>query len=124
MTNKSPKTGTNREESSSPLTPPRASEFESCFSFEEFWRLFPAREGENPKKLAQLEFDKALKRGVDPAAIICGAANYANWVDRHLRRADRRFVPQAARWLREERWNDYQEIPRAPPRRLGMGLFE
>ena len=125
VTNESPKPGTNREESESPpLTPPRASEFESVFSFEEFWRLFPAREGENPKKLAQLEFDKALKRGGDPAAIIYGAANYADWVDRHLRRADRRFIPQAARWLREDRWNDYQEIPRAPPRRLGMGLFE
>jgi hypothetical protein len=125
VTNEAPKPGTNQEGSESPpLTPPRGSEHESVFSFEEFWRVFPPRDGENPKQPAQLEFDKALKRGADPVAIVHGAANYAHWVDKHVRRTDRRYIPQAARWLREDRWNDYQEIPRVPPRRLGMGLFE
>jgi hypothetical protein len=124
VTDESPKPGTNQEGSElPPLTPPRGNERESVFSFEDFWRAFPARDGENPKQPAQIEFDKALKRGADPAAIIDGAANYAHWVDKHMRCSDRRFIPQAARWLRERRWNDFQEIPRAPPRRLGMGLF-
>jgi biotin operon repressor len=93
-------------------------------AFETFWRVFPARDGENPKQPAQIEFDKALKRGADPSAIIHGAANYAHWVEKHMRGTERRFIPQAARWLRDNRWNDFQEILQAPPRRLGMGLFE
>jgi hypothetical protein len=101
----------------------RAGEPKANTDFERFWRVYPSRSPHpNPKKPAQLKFETAVGRGVDPADIIRGAQNYAAYVAANVR--DRRHIAQAQTWLSQERWNDHQEIPRTPPRRLGMGLFE
>ena len=40
--------------------------------FEEFWGVYPKRNGTNSQKQAREKFKKLLKRGVDPAEIIAG----------------------------------------------------
>jgi Helix-turn-helix domain len=90
--------------------------------FMEFRRSYPSRAPHpDPEAPACREFEAALKRGVDPAAIIRGAENYARYVAEHVREA--RFVAKAETWLREDRWNDHQEMAPPPRRRLGMGMF-
>jgi hypothetical protein len=65
--------------------------------FEKFWTGYPSRAPHpNPKQPARTKFKAALKRGVDPDAIIRGAENYAFYVDEHV--ADRQRVAQAKTW--------------------------
>jgi hypothetical protein len=84
--------------------------------FDEFWRLYRHRPGD-PKKPARDAFAAALRAGADPAAILRGAANYA----RSVAQEERRFIIAAARWLREECWQEWQE-PLLEKERL-PGLF-
>lgn len=72
--------------------------------FEEFWRVYPKRSGANPKKPARKLFERAVKSGTDPAAIIAGARNCAV---RDSAKVGTEFIPQAVKWLRDERWCDY-----------------
>lgn len=74
--------------------------------FERFWSIYPKREGSNPKKPALQRF-KAVCRNVDPVVIIAGATAFAN--DYNKRKIDPRFIPMACRWLREYRWEEYQD---------------
>jgi uncharacterized protein YdaU (DUF1376 family) len=75
--------------------------------FEIFWRAYPRRDGPNPRKPAFQKFAAAIKRGVDPVAIILGAKNYASEVERQGK-AGTQFVAQASTWLNQERWADHQ----------------
>lgn len=70
--------------------------------FEAFWRAYPKRDGDNPKKPARLKFDAAIRRGEDPAAIVAGAEALA----RARAGQDPKFTPQAVTWLNQERWKD------------------
>ena len=76
--------------------------------FETFWRAYPSRAPHpNPKKPARDKFERAVKRGVDPAVIIGGAGIYAETVRReHI---DPRYVAQATTWLNQERWTDQRQ---------------
>jgi len=72
--------------------------------FEEFWKAYPKRQGANPKSPALKVFRGFVKSGVDPQAIVAGA--------RHCAAADSKkigteFIPQAVKWLRDRRWEDY-----------------
>ena len=80
---------------------PAARESESADDlFEEFWRAFPKREGDNPEAPARAAWRKAIGSGANPAEIIAGARAYAAaTADR-----ERKFIASAGRWLSEERW--------------------
>ena len=79
--------------------------------FESFWRVYPGRKPHsNPKKTARQKFELALKRGVPAADIIRGAGHYATHVERD--HVEPKFTAQAATWISQERWTEYQEPPR------------
>ena len=72
--------------------------------FEDFWKAYPRRQGANPKAPARKLYAEALKAGVDPAAIAAGAQRCA---EQDRDKIGTPFIPQAATWLREKRWEDY-----------------
>lgn len=69
--------------------------------FSEFWLVYPRREGSNPKKPAQVIFQRLVAKGCDPDAIIEAAKTLAA---EHP--APTRYVPQAQTWLNQERFAD------------------
>jgi hypothetical protein len=86
--------------------------------FDTFWQIYPHRgRFSDPKKPARLKFEAAIKRGVDPAAIIAGAERYRAHVEQEG--IEPRFVAQAATWLHQERWAQLHE-PEAPRLKVGM----
>jgi Helix-turn-helix domain len=119
----SPKPGRTRKEASYVVHRSAMNPVDESDSLGEvFWRAYPSRAPHpNPKKPALLKFEAAVKRGVDPTAIIRGVENYARYVERHV--TDPQRVAQAVTWLGQERWNDHQEVAQAPRRRLGAGLL-
>lgn len=72
--------------------------------FETFWQAYPKRDGANPKAPALKKFTAAVKSGVDPAAIVAGAASYAN---AEQNRVGTPYIAQAVTWLSQHRWEDY-----------------
>jgi hypothetical protein len=86
--------------------------------FERFWRAYPHRgDFSDPKKPARAKFEAAIKRGVDPAAIIAGAERYRAHVEQ--RGIEGRYVAQAQTWLNQARWTEVHQ-PEAPRLRVGM----
>lgn len=72
--------------------------------FEKFWQSYPRRLGANPKAPAAKVFDTFIRSGVPASEIIAGAVR-CSLVD-----ADKigtQFIPQAVKWLRDRRWEDY-----------------
>lgn len=81
---------------------------DDAVSFDKFWDEYPPRRTHsNPKKPARAKFDAAVRNGVDPAAIIRGAKNYARYVQREG--TDARYTAQAMTWLNQDRWEQYQQ---------------
>ncbi len=72
--------------------------------FEEFWKVYPKRHGANPKHAAAKLFSQAVKGGADPRAIIEGARRCAI---ADAGKVGTEFIPQAVKWLRDKRWEDY-----------------
>jgi hypothetical protein len=70
----------------------------SDFDFNEFWDLFPRKQGRGKAKEA---FMKAVK-DVGLEAVMAGVRRYA--ADPNL--PDPQFVPLPATWLNQERWDD------------------
>jgi hypothetical protein len=70
--------------------------------FEEFWSVYPQRDGDNPEAPARDAWRKAVAAGADPQAVISAARAYAAAKAGH----ERRYVASAARWLGEARWKD------------------
>jgi hypothetical protein len=83
--------------------------------FEEFWKVYPKREGPNPRKPAFLAFERALRRGVSAAEIVEGGRRYAGSAP-----AERRFIPQAVTWLNQERWKDNTPAPATTIPQIGF----
>lgn len=77
--------------------------------FEEFWREYPKRDGDNPRKPAEKKFLALVKTGVDPDAIIAGAKQ-ATAAARARGKFGTEFVPQAVKWLNDQRWIDHAAI--------------
>lgn len=73
--------------------------------FDEFWSVYPKRPEGNPRKPAKERFTAAIKRGVDPQAIIMAALAYA----RQRQGEESRYTVTAAVWLRQERWTEAHE---------------
>lgn len=82
--------------------------------FETFWRAYPSRAPHsNPKKPAREKFERAVRRGADPTALVRGAEVYAEMVRRQ--RVDPQYVAQAKTWLSQERWTEQLRAPEPPP---------
>lgn len=88
-----------------------SSEPEEIGWFERFWEAYPKRGGANPKKPARDKFERAVKRGADPEALVAAAASYAEVM---ADKVGTEFVAQAVTWLNQERWNDQPVKPRDP----------
>lgn len=82
--------------------------------FEEFWEVYPKRDGANPKIPARKKFIAAVKSGVEPAAVIAAAGRYA--AEMRAKAQERTpYVAQAVTWLNQQRWGDYDaNAPNAP----------
>lgn len=76
--------------------------------FEKFWSTYPRRKGANPSKPAQDRFLAAVRSGADPDAIIAAAARYASELSAQGK-IGTEFVAQAATWLNQRRWQDYDQ---------------
>ncbi len=74
--------------------------------FEDFWKEYPKRDGDNPRKPAEKKFDALVKTGVDPDSIIAGAKQ-ASTEARSRGNYGTRFIPQAIKWLNDQRFTDY-----------------
>lgn len=81
-------------------------------AFEEFWKVYPKRLGANPKAPALKQFEAAVKAGATPEEIINGAKRCAV-SDRD--KIGTPYIPQAVKWLRDRRWEDYQPPATAGP---------
>ena len=88
---------------------PRASRLDE--QFEEFWKAYPKRKGDNPKAPAQKQFFAAVKQGADPDAIISGVKRAC---EKNRDKIGTEFIPQAVKWLRDRRWEDYTDAPDVP----------
>lgn len=75
--------------------------------FEEFWQVYPSRgQAANPKKPARDRFNRLIKSGCDPGAIIAGAHRYREAEQRRGTLGTDK-IAQAITWLNQERWKDY-----------------
>jgi hypothetical protein len=97
-------TNTEKKESS---RAPRCAEHK----FEEFWKIYPKRKGDNPKAPARKLFFALVKQGVDPDSIIRGLRLA---VEKNRDKIGTEFIPQAVKWLRDRRWEDYTDAPDVP----------
>lgn len=73
-------------------------------AFDDFWKAYPKRDGANPKEPARKLFLQALRSGVDSQALIAGAKRCA---EREAKNVGTPYIPQAVKWLRDRRWEDY-----------------
>ena len=70
-------------------------------SFEDFWKVYPKRNGVKLNKAkAEIQYKKAIKQ-IDPEKLIERARIY--------RRASNGFPVDAFRWLRDSCWKDFEE---------------
>jgi hypothetical protein len=88
--------------------------------FDQFWQAYPSRgKADNPKKPARTSFERAIRNGATAEAIIDGARIFAS---NPASKPGTEFVPMAATWLNQNRWQDaptsapnpYTAMSRAP----------
>lgn len=87
--------------------------------FNDFWTLYPRRVS---KRAAQKAWDKEMKAGTDPALILAGLRRQLP----HFATRDEQFIPHAATWLNQGRFEDEISPPQrpVPQRRAGdMGDY-
>lgn len=70
-------------------------------AFDEFYSIYPRKVA---KPDARKAWDKAIKNGASPTAVIAGAARYRDDPDR--RRREPQYTAHPATWLNGERWLD------------------
>lgn len=74
--------------------------------FDEFWQAYPRRDGPNPRKDAEIKFNRMVKNGINPQTMIDAAKQLA--IDEQRRgNVGTRFIPQAVTWLNGQRWIDH-----------------
>lgn len=85
--------------------------------FEEAWRLYPKREGGNPKRTAYRAWNARLEEGVRPEELIEAVKRYAAYIEAREEAegpGSRRYVLQAATFFGpNERWKDDYETDQA-----------
>ncbi len=80
--------------------------------FDAFWAAYPPRRP-NPRAMAEKEFARLLRQGVDPALLVAAAQAYASECARKGVRED--FVVHARTFLAQHRWRDYLPDPPKKP---------
>ncbi|MFG1210547.1 hypothetical protein [Xanthobacter flavus] len=83
-------------------------------AFDRFRKVYPRRDGSQDWPKARESFDRAVRAGVDPEAIVGGAERYAADC---RRRGDEgtQFVKQARTWLNGRLWEEFANSgPSAP----------
>jgi hypothetical protein len=89
------------------IEPTNVAQSETEQRFSEFWDSYPHRQGDH-KKPAKTAFCRLTIKNQKEA--IAGAKLYASHPDVPPKGSqDRRFIPMAATWLRQERWNEIEE---------------
>ena len=73
-------------------------------SFDRFWAAYPKRYGSNPKAPARAKFERFVRAGADPEAIIGGARAYA---EQESKNVGTPYIAMASTWLNQKRWEDY-----------------
>lgn len=81
-------------------------------AFAGFQKAYPRRDGSQDWPKARDIFDRAVKAGVDPKAMIGAAERYAADVRRRGEEGSK-FVKQARTWLNGRLWEEYSEAPLA-----------
>jgi hypothetical protein len=81
--------------------------------FTQFATAYPNRDKEHSWKGAKRLFVAALKRKVDPQAIIAGAARYCQ-ESKNERKFGTTYVKDAFNWLNESRWENYTGVHHFP----------
>lgn len=79
-------------------------------SFERFWSAYPKRDGGNPKKPAEQKFKIALRKA-GAETIISAATRYAADQRNRYGASPSPYTKQAATWLSQECWTEYQPTP-------------
>lgn len=114
-----------REETQEQKESPPAASATRLTRFDEFWKEYPKRRGDNPRNPARKLFDAAVKQGADPDAIIRGVKRAK---EKNHDKIGTEFIPQAVKWLRDRRWEDYQDQPdvhtEAIPNEMALRLFQ
>lgn len=87
----------------------KASDIPARDFFEEFWKEYPSRDGDNPKLPAKIKFDALVKTGIDPELIIAGARRYAAKA-REKGQAGTQYIAHALKWLNDQRWADIAAV--------------
>lgn len=105
-----------------PIVPPAPRKADLTDAFDRFWLAYPKRgTASNPKQPARISFDKAVRAGADPEAIIAAAGRF-DAIERAAGRAGTDKVAQAVTWLNQQRWGDYPEpVAAAEPTTLPNG---
>lgn len=80
--------------------------------FDEFWIAYPRKEGKAPARKA---FDKAAKK-VGGSFLVMAAVEYRQWCERSDK--EKEFIPHAATWLNQERWDDERIEPQQEQTRV------
>lgn len=81
--------------------------------FEDFWKSYPKRDGANPRSTAESAYVKALKAGAMPADLLVAVRKFAT---SPKTKVGTEFVPQAATWLNQKRWEAWLGTgPPSPP---------
>lgn len=78
-------------------------------SFEDFWQAKPRRKGDNPRATARKAFFSAVKSGCDPSQIVEAARQWAR-----QEKDATEFVPMAATWINQRRFEEYKPPPDTP----------
>lgn len=97
-----------------PLNPPAPVSRSVDDDFAEFWQAYPRRDGPNPKKPAREKFGSAVKHGTLPSEILAGATAYRAECERKGK-IGTEFIPHAATWLHQRRWEEYAIDDPPPP---------
>ena len=84
--------------------------------FQDFWKAFPKRDGDNPRAKAQAKFTKLVEAGTSPAMLIAAACRCAE----QNRETEPRYIPMAITWLNEQRWDDAKPQPELPTIKPGQ----
>jgi len=74
--------------------------------FAEFWKAYPKRDGDNPRKPAVRAYAKVIRDGADPAAILKAVRAHA--ADLQAKgKVGTEFVPLATTWLNQGRFERF-----------------
>lgn len=90
--------------------------------FEEIWSLYPKKSG---KKVAEREFNKAIKNGVNPDDIKNKVLEYNKQIE--AKQTPKQFIKQGSTWFNQACWEDEYDLTpingnaKAPMKNGGYG---